>query len=423
MKKKKAVSKSLRYAKILFKVEDGINYNQELSEELNIKPNALIEHLKFLEGKNFLKSERAKKYNKKIYSINYKKVVEKFVDFIVENYQNQYKDYMKTEGNRQKKTIKIIEKKQPKAFMKQKNKLYVHKVGELYNYSKDKKFLKSIKNNRYLKIIFREIFNWNARYKIDKTLKEIFQDLRSLMEGGEILEGIPHASPKFDNVTKKEVEEYLKTINKEIKNDKQYKELKIFSNIMSGVTPFIELQGWRHFQIYLILLKGLKEIPNNEALKNFAEHQEGLIKEILKDYPELKKKIKPKKLKQKTLTLEGDINNLDKLKEKKEKSNYVFEKTREITIDMQVKGSYKNMKEIEKDVNKAMKGTKPLFDFETENPVFINLVVKPLAKKSKFKFVYSTELTAKNKLQSKYRNYKIKELKKTKQEIMQKIPA
>ena len=54
MRIKEDVTKSTMYSSLLFKISSGINYNQILSRKLNMKPNALIEHLKRLEKESLL---------------------------------------------------------------------------------------------------------------------------------------------------------------------------------------------------------------------------------------------------------------------------------------------------------------------------------------------------------------------------------
>lgn len=83
MRKKEKIIDSNRYSLILFKISQGKNYNQILSEELSIKPNALIEHLKYLEDRKFLITTRQKEYNKKIYRINWEKINDEFIKYIL----------------------------------------------------------------------------------------------------------------------------------------------------------------------------------------------------------------------------------------------------------------------------------------------------------------------------------------------------
>lgn len=82
MRKREEVTKSERYFKILFLISKEINYNQILAQKLNMEPNALIEHLKFLKGKRYIFSKEQKLNNIQRYFINYKKLAEEFAQDI-----------------------------------------------------------------------------------------------------------------------------------------------------------------------------------------------------------------------------------------------------------------------------------------------------------------------------------------------------
>jgi len=84
MIKRKVVCK--HEEKILICVKNGINYNEKISKELKIKPNALIVLLNKLKKERMVLSVREKKFNKRIYFLtsrgslllNYYKDLEKF---------------------------------------------------------------------------------------------------------------------------------------------------------------------------------------------------------------------------------------------------------------------------------------------------------------------------------------------------------
>ena len=76
MKIKKPIIENARDFEILMLIKEEINYNEILAKKLKIKPSTIIEQLKHLEEHKYITSKREKRFNRKMYSLNYDKFVE-----------------------------------------------------------------------------------------------------------------------------------------------------------------------------------------------------------------------------------------------------------------------------------------------------------------------------------------------------------
>tara|TARA_Y100000310_G_C20471582_1_gene710326 strand:- start:209 stop:931 length:723 start_codon:yes stop_codon:yes gene_type:complete len=76
MKIKKPIIENTRDFEILMLIKERINYNEALAKKLKIKPSTIIDQLKYLEKRKYIISKREKRFNRKIYSLNYNKFIE-----------------------------------------------------------------------------------------------------------------------------------------------------------------------------------------------------------------------------------------------------------------------------------------------------------------------------------------------------------
>lgn len=110
MKKRIPIVINKKDFEILCLIYQGKNYNEVIAGELKVKPASVIEHLKFLEKEGFLISKKEKKqFNKKIYSINKKRIAQEYAkdlrDSLINNLRKPITIYLK-----QFNVKKIIEK-------------------------------------------------------------------------------------------------------------------------------------------------------------------------------------------------------------------------------------------------------------------------------------------------------------------------
>src|SRR3989344_9657217 len=144
MKTKENILIAKRYFEILNKINLGYNYNETLSKELNLRPNALIHHLKRLKSDKYLHSNFEKKNNKKIYSINWEKIIEDFYYFY----------FPKGKGRTGFPPTDLPDKIEK-----------IFQVNEKSSYILN---LNNLRNNQYAKKMFIYIFEKAAEYKTSK---------------------------------------------------------------------------------------------------------------------------------------------------------------------------------------------------------------------------------------------------------------
>ena len=155
------ITNNIIYSEILFAIANGKNYNQILAKELNKKPATVVEQLNTLEENNFLKSERIKTLNKKLYKVNWGKINEEFIEF-----------FLKKVIEENNKTQKILSKKGVTSGLEDAYNIFMGKTEESKFFNK-----RNLTNNKILKILFRKIFKTYSSEKIKYSLNEIFENL------------------------------------------------------------------------------------------------------------------------------------------------------------------------------------------------------------------------------------------------------
>jgi hypothetical protein len=163
MRRKEEVIESERYSQILFAIAGkSKNYNQAISKTLNIKPNALIEHLKYLEKNKYTIPSREKIFNRKLYFINWEKINEEFFDFLKKEVIEEYKNYKKVFPKADLEFCPITEAYE---FM-------TGQTGEFKFFTKE-----NIIKSEILKRIFKKSFEIYSVYDVKPTLKKVFQQI------------------------------------------------------------------------------------------------------------------------------------------------------------------------------------------------------------------------------------------------------
>jgi len=155
------ITNNIIYSEILFAIANEKNYNQILAKELNKKPATVVEQLNTLEENNFLKSERIKTLNKKLYKVNWGKINEEFIEF-----------FLKKVIEENNKTQKILSKKRVTSGLEDAYNIFMGKTEESKFFNK-----RNLTNNKILKILFRKIFKTYSSEKIKYSLNEIFENL------------------------------------------------------------------------------------------------------------------------------------------------------------------------------------------------------------------------------------------------------
>jgi DNA-binding PadR family transcriptional regulator len=112
MKKRVPVVANERDFEILLFIFQNKNYNEILAKELNVKPSSIFEQLKYLEKEKFIISKREKKqFNRNIYSVNFKRIAEEFVNdlelSIREDYKSPVPNYLNNPSNWKEKSERI----------------------------------------------------------------------------------------------------------------------------------------------------------------------------------------------------------------------------------------------------------------------------------------------------------------------------
>ena len=93
-RKRVKIFESKALCRLLLLVSRGINYAQAISKETGNKPSPIVKQLKILEKTGYLnKPKKEKLLNKSIYSVNYKKILDEFIEYyigsLVTHYDNQ----------------------------------------------------------------------------------------------------------------------------------------------------------------------------------------------------------------------------------------------------------------------------------------------------------------------------------------------
>lgn len=129
------------HAQLIFLIASGVNYNQTLSDILKTKPPTTLEKLNILEKNNFIKAKRIKRLNKKIYFVNWNKILSEFVKLLKE----QKKDFIEIH-DRLKSNIK------PERL-------------ELLELLENQGFINNLKNNKYLTQALKVYFSTISKTK------------------------------------------------------------------------------------------------------------------------------------------------------------------------------------------------------------------------------------------------------------------
>lgn len=290
---------SIPYSQLIFLVASGKSYALSIAEargKTDSSPTA--KQLKQLEARGFLKSQKEKLLNKTVYSVNWEKATNSFIDYVIEKFEECYQQEFEFEGEN-----KDIEK--IKKYLKEradKGEIPKEEIGKLRNITmnkmnnkiRDKQFLTDIRKNEYIKVLIKNLFLFSARIK-NKTIKQSFDDLRIVLRlDKKIFSGVHHPSPEFDNVTKEQVNEYTKKIFEENKTDIDYKQLIEFIEI-SNSSLFIGtgVQAVYHLQDYLQHKYSLMCCATSPITEKYLkeEYNQNQFFEIFENNPNLKKLI------------------------------------------------------------------------------------------------------------------------------------
>ena len=280
------------YCKILFTINIRGVTAFGLAKELNKKQAVMWRQLKELENKKLLLSKREKKLNKKIYLINWEKIIEEFVKFL-----KDARDYTFSEAKR------IAGKKGIEALKQDLKTRFVY-----YSYLDDKRFIFELKNNPYLIIFFRMLFKEMARMRMTQTK---IVDLFGIML---VKEMRPHPLSKIDDILfhkyqekvaevggisdkdiKEDKEKVMKRIHKELNEemgkawkkhreeykrienkDKHLRNLKDLANVMHTCNYIIGCEDAIWSAIHIVNNTALKKYFNEKELKEYYEWQEDI---------------------------------------------------------------------------------------------------------------------------------------------------
>jgi hypothetical protein len=160
MRPKIKVLRSPQLTELLFLINSGYNYAQKIHNKTEKQPSPIVQQLKKINKEGYLNLRKDPLLNKKIYSINWNKITQEFLDFLklkIEENKKFLLGQYKGDESRLKRIISL-------AHMNYK---------EIY----DKKFQKDILSNPYLISTFNKIFN-KLSYKNKKiSLFDLFEKL------------------------------------------------------------------------------------------------------------------------------------------------------------------------------------------------------------------------------------------------------
>jgi len=146
------VNENDTYSKLIFLIASGNNYNQKISEYSDKDPSLIFGQLKRLKDKKYIIGKREKYLNKKIYSVNWQKINNEFIEHLRKFKKRLLKQNAEANSN-----IPQI-------------------YGEKFKPLDNKIFLERIKNNKYLtkcfETYFIKLFEKETKYKYN--IEDIF---------------------------------------------------------------------------------------------------------------------------------------------------------------------------------------------------------------------------------------------------------
>jgi hypothetical protein len=265
---------SYPYSEIIFIVASGDNYPQVVAEKRKREVSPTAKQMNELKEKGFLisineKEKRNFPQNRKYFSVNWDKISEEFVDYIFNKYQREY--------------LQLSKRKALSRYLSYNRK---------YELIKNKDFEKSIKKNEYVQVILKFSFYGDPLKK--KTIKEVFEGLRILLYNlRKYLEGVHTPDPKIDDVTQKDVNEFVKKTSEGKARDTQYNQFARFIEIAKGLSDPDLVQGIYHLQDYLQKKHSLLNCPDNRiTIKQVLEDIDSYeIKSLVEANPDLEEVI------------------------------------------------------------------------------------------------------------------------------------
>lgn len=255
-----SILNSETYAQVIFLISRGVNYNQEISNILKTKPPTTLEKLNILEKNKFLKTERIKQLNKKIYSINWVKIIDDFLKFLKTQKQNILSEVEKVHG-----------KEKSLEWFEQQLRPYDYSTYDLLD---NKEFIENTKNNEYLKIYFREAFKEVGRQKLNIALIDFFRFLVMRALFMEVLEDVRIHISRSSDLHKEFPKEYSDYGDFEkrheleqniIKKDRDLENLKQFSNLLYVCRKSVILEFANNI--------GIEKIKNLVLFKHFPQKE------------------------------------------------------------------------------------------------------------------------------------------------------
>lgn len=274
MRVKLKILESNVYAKVFFLIAKDVNYNQAIYKEINSKPTTTIEYLKRLVNKKYLNFEIEQKNNKKVYSINYSKLIQEFINFLIQQKHNILTEIEKVKGKE--KSLEWFE-----------HHLRPYDYST-YNLLENKEFIENTKNSEYLKIYFREAFKEIGNQKLDISLIDFFrfllmrelfieviEDMRYFIERSTSLnEQYPKDYKNYGDFEKRhELEQEI------IKKDKDLENLKQFSDLLYVCRKSVILEFSNNI--------GLEKIKDLVLFKNFPQKDVKEFKEWCKEHEQI----------------------------------------------------------------------------------------------------------------------------------------
>lgn len=255
------VIESTPYSQLIFLIASGKSYALEIAKARGKKDSSpTAKQLDQLKKRGFLFPKKEKLLNKTLYSINWKKINQEFVDYVFNIFEKEVRDY--------KEVIK-----------KERNEQREKHYNELQKKIKNKNFEKGIKNHEYLITLLK--FTFSLVKNREKTIREIFEDLRINFPQPE---GTFIAHPKkfYEQKNREESGEYFTNLREGMEKDEKYKQLKDFIKIARGVSDTVGMRGieilWKFLQI-----KYTSSCPNNEIRKELLQTAPEKVMEIIKE--------------------------------------------------------------------------------------------------------------------------------------------
>jgi len=264
------------YSALLFEIASGNNYAQKIYDSIKKPTSIIVRQLKILEEKDFVTSvfeEDKSTFPMKrlnIYSINWNKILQEFVRYVFDGFKEEHQNY---------KRIKDTLKNNSQDIHKSKDEKYDKLMNEIEN----KNFEKIIEENNYLKFFVKRKFFLLGASHIDKTIKNVFEELR------------------LELTIQKEIfifedREYSRKIEEESKKDVAYKQLNTFREICKGVFDLDTRQNLLDLDTYIKLKYSLICCPSHENTKDLIKSApDYLIKDLIENHPDLKEVIQKTK--------------------------------------------------------------------------------------------------------------------------------